>query len=167
MLFVFHGVYSKRKRFGRLLSTHLVMSEKAYAAASYVHHEYEDGTVSTRLVAAKSRLAPLKAMSISRLELMGALAGLRLTLKICAALEIPRKKATLWVDSGNVGFWGARTESKFQTVSHQVGEIHDESSPDQWQYIPTELNPADLGTRGAFVQEFATDDCWWHGPSFL
>ena len=25
-------------------------SEKAYAAASYVRHEYEDGTVSTRLV---------------------------------------------------------------------------------------------------------------------
>ena len=65
-------------------------SEKAYAAASYVIHEYEDGMVSTRLVAAKSRLAPLNAMSIPRLELMGALTGLRLTLKICAALEIPR-----------------------------------------------------------------------------
>ena len=46
-------------------------------------------------------------------------------------------------------------------------EIHDESSPDQWRYVPTKLNPADLGTRGALVQELATDDCWWHGPSFL
>ena len=67
-------------------------SEKAYAAASYIHHEYEDGTVSTRLVAAKSRLAPLKALSIPRLELMG-------------ALEVPRNKATFWVDSVNVEFW--------------------------------------------------------------
>lgn len=82
-------------------------SEKAYAAASYVRHEYEDGTVSKRLVAAKSRLAPQKAMSIPRLELMGALVGLRLTLKVCAALEIPKNKC--W-------FLGARTESKFQTV---------------------------------------------------
>ena len=73
------------------------VSEKAYAAALYVRHEYADGRVSTRLVAAKSRLAPLKAMSIPRLELMGALAGLRLTLKICAALEIPRNKATFWL----------------------------------------------------------------------
>ena len=79
-------------------------SEKAYAAASYVRHEYEDGTVSSRLVAAKSRLAPLKAMSIPRLELMGSLAGLRLTLKICAVLEIPRNKATFLVDSVNAGF---------------------------------------------------------------
>ena len=68
------------------------MSEKAYAAASYVRHEYEDGMVSTRLVAAKSRMAPLKAMNIPRLEIMGALTGLRLTLNICAALEIPRNQ---------------------------------------------------------------------------
>ena len=54
-------------------------SEKAYASASYVRHEYEDGMVSTRLVVAKSKLAPSKAMSIPRLELIGALAGLRLT----------------------------------------------------------------------------------------
>ena len=52
-------------------------------------------------------------------------------------------------------------------VSHRVGEIHDESSPDQWRYVLTKLNPADQGTRGAFVQVLATDDCWWHGPSFL
>ena len=42
-------------------------SEKTYTAASYVRYEYEDGTISTRLVAAKSRLAPLKAMNIPRL----------------------------------------------------------------------------------------------------
>ena len=143
-------------------------SEKAYAAASYVRHEYADGRVSTRLVAAKSRLAPLKAMSIPRLELMGALAGLRLTLKICAALEIPRNKATFWVDSVNVGFWVQGQSRNFKPfVSHRVGEIHDESSPDQWRYVPTKLNPADLGTQGALVQELATDDCWWHGSSFL
>ena len=129
-------------------------SEKAYTAASYVRHEYEDGMVSTRLVAAKSRLAPLKVMRIPRLELMGALAGLRLTLKICAALEIPRNKVTFWVDSVNVGFWVQGQSRNFKPfVSHRVGEldwrigeIHDESSPDQWRYVPTKLNPADQGT---------------------
>ena len=107
-------------------------------------------------------------MSIPRLELTGALAGLRLTLKICAALEIPRNKATFWVDSVNVGFWVQGQSRNFKPfVSHRVGEIHDESSPDQWRYVPTKLNPADQGTRGPFVQELATDDCWWQGPSFL
>ena len=92
------------------------MSEKAYAAASYVCHEYEDETVSTRLVAAKSRLAPLKAMSIPQLELIGALAVLRLTLKSCAALEIPRK---FCVDRVNVGFWVQGQSQNFKLfVSH-------------------------------------------------
>ena len=59
----------------------------------HVCHKYEDGMVSTWLVAAKSRLALLKAIIIPRLELMRALTGLRLTLKICAALKIPQNKA--------------------------------------------------------------------------
>ena len=46
-------------------------------------------------------------------------------------------------------------------------EIHDDSRPDQWRYVPTKRNPADQGARGAFVQELTTDDCWCHGPSFL
>ena len=143
-------------------------SEKAYAAATYVRHEYEDGTVSTRLVAAKSRLAPLKAMSIPRLELMGALTGLRLTLKICAALELPRNKAAFWVDSVNVEFWVQGQSRNFNLfVSHLVREIHDESSPDQWRYVLTKLNPADQGTLGALVQELVKDDCWWYGTPFL
>ena len=143
-------------------------SEKAYAAASYVRHEYEDGTVSTRLVAAKSRLAPLKAMSIPRLELMGALTGLRLTLKICRALELPMMKATFWVDSVNVGFWVQEQSRNLKPfISHRIGEIHDESSPDQWRYVPTKLNPADQGTRGVLVQNLIKDDCWWYGPPFL
>ena len=61
--------------------------------------------MSTKLVAAKSRLAPVKAISIPRLELLGAVASLRITLKICAALEITRNNATFWVNSVNVGFW--------------------------------------------------------------
>ena len=94
-------------------------SEKFHTMALYVRHEYEDGKVSKRLVTAKSRLGPLKVTSIPRLELMGALADLRLTLRICAALEIPRNKATFWVDSINVGFWVQGQSPNFKPfVSH-------------------------------------------------
>ena len=44
---------------------------------------------------------------------------------------------------------------------------YDASSPNQWGYIPTTLNPADKGTRGAFVQLSIWDDCWLRGPLFL
>ena len=101
---------------------------------------------------------------------MGALTGLRLTLKICAALELPRNKATFWVDSLYIIYVGFSVQGQSRNfkpfVLHRVGEINDESSQDQWRYVPTKLNPADQGTRGASVQELIKDDCWWYGPSF-
>ena len=80
-------------------------SEAAYAAAVYIHHEYEDKSTTTRLVGSKTRLSPFKAMSILQLELMGAVIGLRLTKQITSALEIPLSQATFWVDSMNVIYW--------------------------------------------------------------
>ena len=40
------------------------------------------------------------------------------------------------------------------------------SSPDQWHYIPTEINPADLGTRPISVKNLQAS-CWLKGPAFL
>ena len=80
-------------------------SEAAYSAAVNIRHEYSDGSITARLIGSKTRLSPLKAMSIPRLELMGAVIGLRLTTQISSALEIPMPQATFWVDSMNVVFW--------------------------------------------------------------
>ena len=80
-------------------------SESAYAASIYTSHEYEDGSITARLLGSKARLAPLKAMSIPRLELIGALIGLRLTKQTCSALRIPMECVTFWIDSLNVVFW--------------------------------------------------------------
>ena len=48
-------------------------SEQAYVAAIYLRAIYHDGSVTTRLVVAKTRVAPIKKQSIPRLELLGAL----------------------------------------------------------------------------------------------
>jgi hypothetical protein len=40
--------------------------EKAYSTVVYTRHEYEDGGISVWLVAAKTRLAPLKTISVTR-----------------------------------------------------------------------------------------------------
>ena len=80
-------------------------SEKAYSAAVYARHEYLDGSFSSRLVAAKTRLAPLKAISIPRLELMSAVISLRLSHQVCKALEIELRKVTFWINSMTVGHW--------------------------------------------------------------
>ena len=63
-------------------------SKKAYSAAVYAQCEYLDGSFSSRLVAAKTKLALLKAISIPRLELTSAVISLRLSKQVCKALEV-------------------------------------------------------------------------------
>ena len=68
-----------------------------------------------------------------------------------------------WDDSINVGYWiqGQRREHK-PFIAHRIGEIHEFSAPNQCCYIPTNVNPADLGTRGLTVEELASGDLWWN-----
>ena len=143
-------------------------SENAYTAVVYARHVYEGGNITARMIMSKSRLAPLKAVSIPRLELLGALVGLRLTRQVCSALKIPTNGVTYWVDSMNVGYWIQGQSREYKPfIAHRVGEIHEFSAPNQWRYVPTDLNPADLGTRGLTVEELASADLWWNGPEFL
>ena len=123
-------------------------SENSNTAVVYARHVYEDGNITARLIMSKSTLEPLKAVIIPRLELLGALIGLRLTRQVCSALKIPTNGVTYWVDSMIVGYWiqGQSREYKL-FIAHRVGEIHEFSAPNQWRYVPTDVNPADLGTR--------------------
>ena len=133
------------------LYTFSYASEAAYATAVYICHDYEDKSTTTRLVGSKTRLSPLKAMSIPRLEFMGALIGLRLTKQISSALKIPLSQGTFWVDSKNVICWihGQRRNYK-PFVSYRVGEIHEQSDPNQWRYVPNRIQRTS-GKRGLTV----------------
>jgi len=129
---------------------------------------YEDGNITARLIMSKSRLSPLKAVSLLRLELLGALIGLRLTRQVFSALKIPTNGVTYSVDSMNVGYCIQGQSREYKPfIAHRVGEIHEFSAPKQLRYVPTDVNPADLGTRGLTVEELASADVWWNGPEFL
>ena len=53
-------------------------SEEAFGACAYVRWQINDGTYDVRFIAAKSRVAPLKRLTIPRLELQAAVMGTRL-----------------------------------------------------------------------------------------
>jgi len=107
-------------------------SESTYAAALYARHVCENGDATVRLIATKSRLAPLKAVSIPGLELLGALIGARLTMQICSALKISTHEVTYCVDSVNMGYWIRSQSREYKPfVAHQVGEIQECSAPNQ------------------------------------
>ena len=83
------------------LHTFVDASENAYGAVVYARCTYEDGSSSSEIVAAKFRVAPCIATSIPRLELMGAVVGVRLALRIAEVLEIKISDAIFWSDSMN------------------------------------------------------------------
>ncbi|GFU94522.1 uncharacterized protein TNCV_2645081 [Trichonephila clavipes] len=73
-------------------------SKRAYGTVAYLRIELNDGNIISSFVASKVRVAPLKTLSIPRLELMGALLSARLSDKIATALILPVSRF-YWTDS--------------------------------------------------------------------
>ena len=143
-------------------------SEQAYAAAVYVVSE-NDGVRVSNLVLARARVAPkAKKQTIPRLELMGALLGMRLVKKVCNALGKELKEVHFWSDSMDILCWIRNEVAHFQPfVAHRVAEIREFTTPSQWQHVSGSNNPADAPTRGLSLEELRGHSLWWHGPAYL
>ena len=143
-------------------------SAHATAAASYVRAEYPDGHVKVSLAFGKARTAPQKKVTIPKLELRGAVLGMRISKVVSDALSIPTSKHFYSTDSMNVAYWVRSNAKNFTIdVANRIAEIQADSSGDQWQHVPGQLNPADYGTRGIKANDLAESSRWWHGPEFL
>ena len=77
-------------------------SQDAYGAVAYLCHVYQDGTRSSRFVMARAKVAPLSAVSIPRLELMGAVIGCRLGVSVAKTLAIAMENVVFWSVSMDV-----------------------------------------------------------------
>ena len=150
------------------LHTFVDASQGAYGAVVYVRVEYKDQTVSVRLVAAKTKVAPLQSVGIPRMELMGACLGVKLTQSIVKVLLIPIQYVVFWCDSTSVLWWIRGHGKIFKPfVANRIGELQLLTNPDQWRYVPTESNPADYLTRGLKVSELVERESWWEVPKYL
>ena len=141
-------------------------SKDAYAAVSYLVCSYSNHPTTSRLIASKSRVSPLKSVTIPRLELMGAVLACRLAKSLLEILQV--NKATYWTDSTNVLYWIHNQSRTFKPfVANRTAEIQRHTNPDQWRHIPGEQNPADLPTRGLSATDICANKSWIEGASFL
>ncbi|XP_074611044.1 uncharacterized protein LOC141865611 [Acropora palmata] len=119
---------------------------------------------------AKSRLAPLKAITIPRLELSAAVLAVRLDRMIRQEIRLPIKSLTFWTDSTCVLRYIRNKEKRFQTfVANRVTRSLEQSQEAQWRYIDTTSNPADEASRGMSVDSLINNLRWTRtrGPRFL
>ena len=116
-------------------------------------------------VLGKSRVAPIKQRSVPKLELEASVLGVRLLRTVLNAFECNFRLILFWTDSCVVLDW-IQNQKKLKTfVAHRVNEIIQHTKPNQWNYVPTELNPADHGTRGLKPSDISSK--WTKGPDFL
>ncbi|XP_062538351.1 uncharacterized protein LOC134206637 [Armigeres subalbatus] len=142
-------------------------SESAYACAAYVVLDCIGGRRCT-LIASKTKVSPLKPLSIPRLELQAAMMGTRLMQSICSSMTLPIDKRFFWTDSSTVLAWLRSDSRKYhQFVGFRVGEILSSSNIDEWRYVPTCLNVADEATKWNSGPTFHAGNRWFSGPEFL
>jgi len=136
-------------------------SERAYGACVYVRSLDRNNSIQSHLLCAKSRVAPLKTLSIPRLELCGAQLLVQLISKVKTSLNIEIKKVYYWTDSSIVLHWIKATNKKLPVfVAHRVGEIQELTSVEDWNHVGTKENPADLVSRGTSPKELCGSQLW-------
>lgn len=130
-------------------------SEAGFGAVSYLRLSNSKQEVCVAFVIGKARVAPLKHITIPRLELAAAVLAVRLDKMLSAELKIKLCESVFWSDSLTVLKYIANTTARFKTyVANRVSVIHTLSKAAQWRHIGTKLNPADAASRGMKVGPF-------------
>ena len=143
-------------------------SKKAYCAAVYLVCKTTKGRY-TKLLCSKTRVAPLKDLTIPRLELMSAriLAVLMDSVykALCSQLTIDKVK--YWLDSKTALYWIYNQGEWKQWVQFRVSEILKFSEKSDWGHVGGKDNPADIGSRGVSAFVLRDNKLWWEGPEWL
>ncbi|XP_076230300.1 uncharacterized protein LOC143176716 [Nomia melanderi] len=143
-------------------------SERAYGACVYVRTIDAVGRVETHLLCAKSRVAPLKTVTLERLELCGAVLLASLVTSIQRAISVKIHQTFLWTDSTIVLNWINTQPCMLKTfVANRVADIQGKTEINTWRHVKSEYNPADLILRRLMPAQFVRNSLWLHGPDWL
>ncbi|XP_055585084.1 uncharacterized protein LOC129737939 [Uranotaenia lowii] len=142
-------------------------SESAFACVAYLRMVYRENA-HCALLSAKTKVAPLKPISMPRSELQAALMGARLVETLSEILELSIERKYLWTDSLTVLSW-LRSDSRryHQFVTYRIGEILSKTSISEWHYVPSKLNVADDATKWGNGPSLDSSSRWFTGPDFL
>ena len=106
-------------------------------------------------VMGKSHVAPMKPMSTPRMELSAVVVAVRLATFVQRELDLYLTETVFWSDSTTVLSY-LRNTSKRRSVfkTNRINLICEFSSVDQWRWVDTANNPANLYSRDVSLRKF-------------
>ncbi|XP_058448835.1 uncharacterized protein LOC131428812 [Malaya genurostris] len=149
------------------LHTFVDASESGFAATVFLRFEEAD-IVECSLIGAKTRVAPLKFLSIPKSELQSAVLGVRWAASMHKSLTMNISKRFFWTDSRNLLCWLHSDHRRYnQFVAFRISEILEATDVNEWRWVPTKHNVADDGTKCHREPDISTNSRWFKGPKFL
>lgn len=142
-------------------------SQSGYAAVVYIRMTEGPADLSVFLIGTKTKLAPLKQLTVPRLELNAALLLARWLHRIrrtlAAQLNVIGVRA--WSDSTIALSWLTVSHTSFKPyVSNRVHQIRTLLPECHWQHVESHNNPADCASRGVMPSVLSQFELYWHGP---
>jgi len=143
-------------------------SSMGYGSVAYLRLCDENDRIHCSFLMGKACLAPIKAVTIPRLELTAATVSVRLGEILKKELDKKLDIIQYHTDSVTVLRYISNNQKRFQVfVANQVQMIRNLSDPSQWRYVHTKENPADDASCGLDAKALNKQQCWLKGPKFL
>ena len=140
-----------------------------YGAVAYMGYKSEN-KIHCSFLMGKSRIKPLKAITIPRMELAAATVAIKMAATLCFEVGYDRTQVTYHTDSTSVLYFLNSQTKRFPIfVANRVHLIQEFSSAIQWRYVPSAKNPADIASRGLPFSKVDGNSTriWLNGPEFL
>ncbi|UYV62297.1 hypothetical protein LAZ67_2000060, partial [Cordylochernes scorpioides] len=143
-------------------------SLNAYSAVFYLKTRFKNQKIKINLITSKTKVAPLKTITIPRLELSAALLLAQLNQVILESFPFQPDKTFLWTDSQICLDWIRSDASRWKAfVSNRVSSIQNLTQITDWFHVSSQDNPADCASRGIMPQDLVNHRIWWRGPIWL
>ena len=143
-------------------------SELGYGTVSYLRFTNTAGRIHVVFVLGKSRVTPLKQITIPRLELTAATLAVKTDRMLKRELQQDLEDSVFWTDSTAVLGYIHNKRRRYHTfVANRVSLICELSQDKQWRHVNSKDNPADDASRGLNIEPFLESVRWLKGPQFL